>query len=151
MTDALPQQTQNPMPVLEKAGPADPKKAEELPKLSADEFRVYNRLAVIMDAYHTHFRHTWNTIYRVASTGQRPPGLSLRTLLHTGLQLCQHLTIHHTIEEQHVFPELATRMPGFKDDEVLIKAHEKIHEGLVRLEEYLKGCQRGRGSCGWRS
>lgn len=51
MTDALPQQTQSPMPVLEKAGPADPKKAEELPKLSADEFRVYNRLAVMMDAY----------------------------------------------------------------------------------------------------
>ena len=49
MTDALPQQ--NPMPVLEKAGPADPKKAEELPKLSADDFRVYNRLAVMMDAY----------------------------------------------------------------------------------------------------
>ncbi len=51
MTDSLPQQTLNPMQVLEKAGPADPKKAEELPKLSADEFRVYNRLAVMMDAY----------------------------------------------------------------------------------------------------
>jgi len=51
MPDTLPPQAQNPMPVLEKAGPADPKKAEELPKLSADDFRVYNRLAVMMDAY----------------------------------------------------------------------------------------------------
>jgi len=160
MTDALPQQ--NPMPVLEKAGPADPKKAEELPKLSADEFRQYNRLAVMMDAYvslfaspvclavrpnsftqHNHFRHTWNMIYRVASTGQRPAGVSLRGLIQTGLQLCHHLTIHHTIEEQHIFPELSTRMPGFKDDEILIGQHEQIHEGLEALEAYLRACQSG--------
>jgi len=51
MPDTLPPPAQNPMPVLEKAGPADPKKAEELPKLSTDEFRVYNKLAVMMDAY----------------------------------------------------------------------------------------------------
>jgi len=49
--DALPQRQQNPMPILEKAGPADAKKAEGLPKLSAEDFRVYNRLAVMMDAY----------------------------------------------------------------------------------------------------
>ena len=43
--------SQNPMPVLSEAGPADTKKAEELPKLSTDDFKVYNRLAVMMDAY----------------------------------------------------------------------------------------------------
>ncbi|KAK5081916.1 hypothetical protein LTR70_009251 [Exophiala xenobiotica] len=141
MTDALPQQ--NPMPVLEKAGPADPEKAEELPKLSTDEFRQYNRLAVMMDAYHNHFRHTWNMLYCIASTGQRPAGVSLRGMIHTGLQLCHQLTIHHTIEEQHIFPELSTRMPGFKDDEVLIGQHEQIHEGLEALEAYLRACQSG--------
>lgn len=42
---------QNPMPVLSKAGPADEQKAAELPKLSTEDFRIYNRLAVMMDAY----------------------------------------------------------------------------------------------------
>ena len=46
----------NPMPVLSKAGPADAQKAEELPKLSASDFRVYNRLAVMMDAYVSIFK-----------------------------------------------------------------------------------------------
>ena len=41
----------NPMPVLSKAGLADEKKVEELPKLSSDDFRIYNRIAVMMDGY----------------------------------------------------------------------------------------------------
>ena len=49
MAEAIPQQ--NPMPVLSEAGPADQKKAQELPKLSTEDFRIYNRLAVMMDAY----------------------------------------------------------------------------------------------------
>jgi len=44
------------MPVLSQAGPADAQKAEELPKLSASDFRVYNRLAVMMDAYVSVFK-----------------------------------------------------------------------------------------------
>lgn len=92
---------------------------------------------------HNHFRHTWNILYKAASEGQRPAGTSIRGFLHAGLQLCQHLTIHHTIEEQHIFPELAERMPGFKDDEVLIHQHEQIHEGLEKLQTYLQACQFG--------
>jgi len=99
--------------------------------------------SLTLSSQHNHFRHTWNTLYQVASTGQRPSNMSLRALIHTGLQLCQHLTIHHSIEEQHIFPELATRMPGFKDDEVLISQHEIIHEGLEKLEEYLGACRTG--------
>lgn len=49
MTEAIPQQ--NPLPVLSKAAPADPIKAQELPKLSTEDFRIYNRLAIMMDAY----------------------------------------------------------------------------------------------------
>lgn len=41
----------NPLPVLSKAAPADSKKVEELPKLSTQDFRIYNRLAIMMDAY----------------------------------------------------------------------------------------------------
>jgi len=99
------------------------------------------------DAYpipqHNHFRHTWNMLYKTASSGQRPAGLSIRGFVHTGLQLCQQLTFHHTIEEQHIFPELAERMPGFKDDEILIRQHEEIHEGLEKTQKYLQDCQFG--------
>lgn len=49
MAEAIPQQ--NPMPTLSEAGPADAQKVQELPKLSTEDFRIYNRLAVMMDAY----------------------------------------------------------------------------------------------------
>lgn len=41
--------------------------------------------------------------------------------------------MHHTIEEQHIFPVLALRMPSFKDDEAHIKSHHGIHEGMCLL------------------
>ncbi|ETN41832.1 uncharacterized protein HMPREF1541_03769 [Cyphellophora europaea CBS 101466] len=115
----------------------------QLPKLSAEDFRVYNRLAVMMEAYHNHFRHTWSMLYKAASSGSRPAGLSIRQYLNAGLQLSRQLTMHHTIEEQYVFPELATRMPIFGDHDQLINQHHEIHEGLVRMEDYLKACLHG--------
>ena len=66
-----------------------------------------------------------------------------RGFLNQGLQLCQHLTVHHMIEEQHVFPELAERMPIFAPQDHLIKQHELIHEGLEKLGVYLRACQYG--------
>ena len=41
------------------------------------------------------------------------------------------LTVHHTIEERHIFPVLAKRMPAFQNDEVHIKSHHGIHEGAT--------------------
>lgn len=42
----------NPMPVLSAADPTHTAEVDKvLPKLSAAEFRAYNRLAVMMDAY----------------------------------------------------------------------------------------------------
>lgn len=131
------------MPVLSEAAPADPKKVQELPKLSSADFQVYNRLAVMMDAYHRHFRHTWNMLYEAAKSGQRPTGTSIRGYIYMGLQLCRQLTTHHTIEERWIFPELSQRMPGFADDEVLIHQHEQIHEGLEKVQKYLEDCQSG--------
>lgn len=34
-------------------------------------------------------------------------------------------------------------MTAFKEDDILIKQHEQIHEGLERLEGYLTKCQTG--------
>jgi hypothetical protein len=129
----------NPLPT----NPKDQTTTSDLPKLSASEFRTYNRLADMMDAYHNHFRHTWNTLYRSCSNNARPSGVSIRQFLATALQLCRSLTMHHTIEETYVFPELATRMPIFEPNEHLIKQHELIHEGIERLEEFVKACLYG--------
>lgn len=114
-----------------------------LPKLSSDDFRTYNRLAVMMDAYHRHFRHTWTILYNAASEGKKPEGISLRQFLSYGLQLCRSLTAHHSIEETYIFPELAERMPIFADDGHLKNQHEQIHVGLDKFEEYLRACLYG--------
>jgi phosphatidylinositol 3,5-bisphosphate 5-phosphatase len=123
--------------------PKDNPPTTDLPKLSPSDFRTYNRLAEMMDAYHNHFRHTWNTLYRSCSNNARPTGVSIRQFLATALQLCRSLTMHHTIEENYVFPELATRMPIFEPNEHLIKQHEQIHEGIEKLEEFVKACLYG--------
>ncbi|OAL37160.1 hypothetical protein AYO20_03638 [Fonsecaea nubica] len=155
----------------------------ELPKLSAQDFREYNRLAVMMNAYdfpptvcfvpkqlvpwngglsnppahpfsrkqrptnkhaqHNHFRYTWNLLYKACTSGSRPAGMSIRSFISQGLHLCHSLTIHHTIEEQHVFPELAERMPAFGAHDHLITQHGQIHEGLDKLEAYLDACRGG--------
>lgn len=82
-------------------------------------------------------------LYKTCTTGSRPGGMSLRSFLHQGLQLCRQLTMHHTIEEQYFFPPLAERMPAFAQNDHLISQHELIHEGLVKLEEYLDECRGG--------
>lgn len=72
--------------------------------------------------------------------------MSLRAFLTTGLQFCQHLATHHAIEEQHIFPVLATRMPEFKQGRnaaELLRQHKQIHEGMDVFEEYLNKCRTG--------
>lgn len=51
--------------------------------------------------------------------------------------------MHHTIEERHFFPPLAERMPAFAENDHLITQHEQIHEGIVRLQDYLGQCGGG--------
>jgi hemerythrin-like domain-containing protein len=64
--------------------------------------------------------------------------------------------MHHDIEEAHVFPRLAQRMPIFSrkpppsasaaDKEeagLMCEQHKAIHKGLVLLEDYLKACKKG--------
>lgn len=143
MASAIASSTPSEPPAINTTPTAEPTAEAALPKLSSADFRVYNRLAVMMDAYHNHFRHTWSILYKACTAGTRPAGMSIRSFLASGLQLCQHLTFHHTIEEQHVFPELAERMPIFAPQDHLIKQHEEIHEGLVKLEDFLRSCLHG--------
>jgi hemerythrin-like domain-containing protein len=51
--------------------------------------------------------------------------------------------VHHTIEEQHIFPVLAKKMPAFKKELELLTQHKQIHKGLDKLEKYLEDCESG--------
>lgn len=51
--------------------------------------------------------------------------------------------MHHTIEEQHIFPVLAKKMSAFKKELELLSQHKQIHVGLDKLEKYLEQCSDG--------
>ncbi|KAF2829212.1 hypothetical protein CC86DRAFT_379953 [Ophiobolus disseminans] len=113
-----------------------------LPKLTPSEFRQYNRMAEHMDVFHNRFRATWKILYSACETQKRPKNMSIRQFLNMGQQFCHHLTMHHTIEEQHIFPILAKKMPAFKKELELLSQHKQIHVGLDKLES-LRPAARG--------
>ena len=79
-------------------------------------------------------------MYAAASSGSRPSNMSLKQFLSTGLQFCQQLELHHSIEEQYVFPYLAKRMPAFRQELELLTQHKQIHAGLTKFNSYLEDC-----------
>lgn len=119
--------------------------AEEkpLPKLTPSEFHQYNRMAEHMNYFHDHFRRTWNVLMTACETNKRPAGMSIRQFLAMAEQFVSQLTMHHTIEERHIFPVLAKKMPAFRKELELLSQHKEIHKGLDRLEEYLTACRTG--------
>lgn len=50
--------------------------------------------------------------------------------------------MHHSIEEEHVFPVLAERMPAFRQNVELVQQHWEIHAGLERMERYLRDVEK---------
>ncbi|KAF2838884.1 hypothetical protein M501DRAFT_935415 [Patellaria atrata CBS 101060] len=126
------------------AADAVPKDAkEELPKLSAKDWRTYNAKAEHMDQFHNHFRHTWNMLYNACTNNKRPAGMSIRQFLAMGSQFCGQLTMHHDIEEMHIFPHLGRKMPAFRNKGIAKEQHKQIHAGLEKLEDYLNKCRSG--------
>jgi len=51
--------------------------------------------------------------------------------------------MHHGVEERHVFPLLAKKMPAFRKELELLAQHKEIHQGLEKFQEYLENCQSG--------
>ncbi|KAK4494127.1 hypothetical protein PRZ48_014425 [Zasmidium cellare] len=97
-----------------------------------------------MDMVHDKFRQSWNTIYDAASANRRPQGMSIKQFLNTITRFTDHLTYHHTFEEQHIFPILAKRMDAFKAKGGRhLEQHERIHEGIEKMEGYVEGVRRG--------
>ncbi|KAF3121429.1 hypothetical protein TWF703_001919 [Orbilia oligospora] len=137
-----------------------------LPKLTAAEFKAYNRLAVIMDQYHNHFRATWTEIITglrksrpknqvflplEVVTAMHPAhstlNQSLRQFLSIAQGFCRMLDAHHNIEESYFFPILAKKMPAFqkhnKEHGEMIAHHRQIHKGLDKFEDYVNACKSG--------
>ena len=78
-----------------------------------------------------------------ACENSRKRGLSARQMIMMGLQLCSQLDFHHSIEEQHIFPVLAKKMPEFRKELDLLSQHRQIHAGVEKLEKYLEQCRSG--------
>lgn len=119
------------------------KEEQPLPKLSSKDFAIYNQASEHMNYFHNNFRHTWTLLHNACTTNKRPQGMSIKSFLSTGLEFCHHLHMHHSIEEQHIFPVLATRMPAFKKELELLTQHKQIHNGMDKMEAYLESCRRG--------
>lgn len=132
---------------------------EKLPPLSAADFRVYNSMAEHMEYFHNHFRQTWTTLHNACVQNRRPSNISLKAFINLGLQFISHLTAHHSIEEAHIFPILAKKMPEFRSSPSsssssgpgkagsgaaeLLRQHKEIHIGMDQFEEYLNQCRSG--------
>ncbi|KAI9821849.1 MAG: hypothetical protein M1827_002431 [Pycnora praestabilis] len=62
---------------------------------------------------------------------------------HMDIFFCHHLHTHHGIEEEHIFPVLARKMPAFRKELELLAQHKQIHKGLDKFQEYLEDCRNG--------
>ncbi|TGO62273.1 hypothetical protein BOTNAR_0116g00100 [Botryotinia narcissicola] len=132
------------------------------PILNPSDFKAYNRLADHMDIFvrtylhrfpqstqnntdnppqHNNFRRMWNEIYSVCSDNKSSSHPSIYAFLKIAEYFCTQLTLHHTIEERHFSPELAARMPEFREE--LIGQHREIHHGLDNMYRYVKMCRTG--------
>lgn len=130
-------------PAQDAPNTATSEQEKPLPKLSAAEFRQYNRMAEHMDYYHNHFRSTWSLLMKACEDQKRPKGMSIRQFLAVGEQFVSQLTMHHGIEEAHIFPLLGKKMPAFRNEVELLGQHKQIHKGLDKLQEYLEACRSG--------
>lgn len=133
------------VPNANTAGPAN----TTLPPLSPADFRAYNRMADMMEMFHNNFRMTWQTMAAACSeSNPASQSMSASRLINTGLSFVHHLEVHHSIEEAHVFPFLAQRMPMFKADALVgpLEQHRQIHAGMDKLEAYLNECKSGERS-----
>ncbi|EIW67380.1 hypothetical protein TREMEDRAFT_33693 [Tremella mesenterica DSM 1558] len=98
-------------------------------------------MAVRMDAFHSYFREEFSYIYINADGRFHTQGLSLSSFLRKAQGLSHHLDMHHKIEEIHIFPILAKKMPQFKvgvsESGEHLKSHKLIHEGLENYDSFL--------------
>jgi len=98
----------------------------------------WNRFSTGMNRFHSWFKLEFNQLYELADGSFNQRGMSLSDYISSGEEFSRHLTMHHSIEEAHIFPFLATRMPAFAEDDQHKKSHKAIHDGLDNLKELIK-------------
>ncbi|SPO03018.1 uncharacterized protein DNG_05699 [Cephalotrichum gorgonifer] len=123
--------------------------------MSLEDFTQYNHLAVLMEAFHSRLRDQFMVLRKAATTRALPRGYSSRAFIDGGLRFCQSLAMHHAIEEEYVFKDLAVKMPQFRRPEdggtapELLAQHDVMHDGLERLSGYLRRCKSGQEELDW--
>ncbi|WVQ99898.1 hypothetical protein IAU59_007041 [Kwoniella sp. CBS 9459] len=109
--------------------------------MPSKEDREWNRLAVHMDQFHSHFRYEFNRVYTLADGGFHKEGMTLPRFLREAQQLYSHLDMHHRIET-YIFPVLAKKMPQFahgkREAGEHLKSHKAIHDGLEKYDRFLR-------------
>lgn len=98
----------------------------------------YGQLLQHMLMFHNGFRREYATIVQEVAEVPRSnkPQQLLQRIMQRLLQLCQHLDMHHMIEEAHIFPVLARRIAAFKKDAEHHGEHAQMHAALIELEKY---------------
>ncbi|KAM0748891.1 hypothetical protein T439DRAFT_327401 [Meredithblackwellia eburnea MCA 4105] len=105
------------------------------PPKNAAEAREWNRMATRMDGFHSYFRATFQQMWEMSDKFEKA-GFSLREFMEFCEEFERHLSMHHGIEERHVFPILAKKLPEFGEEHP--EEHEEIHKGIDRLTAYIK-------------
>lgn len=81
-------------------------------------------------------------MYKLADGSFHKEGMSLPRFLREAAQLSAHLDLHHRIEEAHIFPLLAKKMPQFKagsrESGEHLKSHKQIHDGKLMSTVYVR-------------
>ncbi|KAL0956565.1 hypothetical protein HGRIS_002702 [Hohenbuehelia grisea] len=88
-----------------------------------------------MRSFHNSFKREFEMLYELSDGSYNKFGWSLTMYLSAIKRLKSGLTMHHTIEERHIFPKLAKRMPAFAntDDGAHWNSHRGIHQGISTL------------------
>ncbi|KAF9465055.1 hypothetical protein BDZ94DRAFT_433533 [Collybia nuda] len=88
-----------------------------------------------MNSFHEYFKYEFKEIYEAADGSFTKRGLSLAMYLDSVRSFNSHLTMHHTIEERHIFPILAKKIPKFANtaENGHVDSHKAIHDGLEAL------------------
>jgi len=98
-------------------------------------------MSTTMSHFHEWFKKEFNMVYELADGSYTKRGLSLPGYLREAKSMCTHLNFHHSLEERHIFPVLAKRMPAFSEtaeDGRHIRSHRAIHKGLDDLDTLVK-------------
>ncbi|BGP30266.1 hypothetical protein JCM10296v2_002018 [Rhodotorula toruloides] len=115
---------------------------EELPDYvwpepkNAAERRDWERMSSRMEGFHTYFRHSFRQLFELSDGSFNERGMTVRDFMRLAEAFLTHLEFHHGIEEQHIFPVLAKRMPQFRVDHQ--EEHDTIHKGMHELRYLAK-------------